>query len=143
MFRVTCQSCGKELHIPAQFAGSTAECNYCGKSLQVPKNDPKGDVRSQATGSGYECPRCGRAVERGSAATRTAVGFAGGVIASLLYAAFGSFHCAQCGEIPRSEFPAEVQAQMTRGSAALIVVALLVFALVIGMIILVGSYLRE
>jgi hypothetical protein len=60
-------------------------------------------------------------VQRG---TSTTAGIAGGAIGALLYSAFGSFQCKQCGPIPRSEFPSEVRRQMTMGSVGIVVGAL-------------------
>jgi hypothetical protein len=45
----------------------------------------------------------------------------------LLFAAFSSFQCGQCGPIPRSEFPPEVRTEMTVGSVAIVGVAVLLF----------------
>ena len=72
----------------------------------------------------YQCPRCGGAVQRGS--SRTA-GVAGGLVGMLLFAAFSSFQCPQCGPIQKSEFPPDVRAQMTAGSLAMVGVAALLF----------------
>jgi predicted RNA-binding Zn-ribbon protein involved in translation (DUF1610 family) len=72
----------------------------------------------------YQCPRCGGAVQRGSS---TAAGVAGGVVGMLLFAAFSSFQCPQCGPIPKSEFPPSVRAEMTAGSLAMLGVAALLF----------------
>jgi hypothetical protein len=45
---------------------------------------------------------------------------AGGVVGMLIFAAFSSFQCSQCGPIARSEFPAEVRREMTVGSLAMV-----------------------
>jgi hypothetical protein len=49
----------------------------------------------------------------------------------LIYTAFSGFHCQRCGEIAKSEFPPEVQRQMTRGSIAWAAIAAVAIALVI------------
>jgi hypothetical protein len=73
----------------------------------------------------YQCPRCGQNVER---ASNPGAAVAGGLVGALLYGAFGSFQCRQCGPIAKEEFPPEVQEKMWVGSAAMIAgaVALLV-----------------
>jgi len=54
----------------------------------------------------------------------------------LLYSAFGSFQCKECGPIAKREFAADVQRQMTVGSVGLVVVALVLFIAVIALLIL-------
>jgi hypothetical protein len=81
---------------------------------------------------GYACPRCGGSVQR---ATSNTAGVAAGLVGMLFYAAFGSFQCQKCGQIPRSEFPPEMQAKMMRGSIILVVVALALSAFVIWLIV--------
>ncbi len=63
----------------------------------------------------YQCPGCGQPVRRGY--SRTAQHTAG-LIGALFYAAFGSFQCAKCGTVARSEFPAEVRTRMATGIVA-------------------------
>lgn len=65
----------------------------------------------------YQCPRCGGPVQRGSS---TAARVAGGVVGMLVFAAFSSFQCPQCGPIAKSEFPPEVRREMTVGSLAMV-----------------------
>ena len=66
----------------------------------------------------YSCPRCLGVVQRGTSAT---AGVAGGALGALLYSAFGSFQCKECGPIAKREFAADVQRQMTVGSVGLVV----------------------
>jgi len=76
----------------------------------------------------YVCPRCGGKVSRGYSrgAQMTA-----GLVGAAFYAAFGPFQCVKCGRIPKSEFPADVQARMVRGTGLLILAGLAALALVI------------
>jgi len=80
----------------------------------------------------YKCPRCGGPVERGRS---SGAAFAGGLVGSLIYSAFGGFECRSCGKIPKREFPPEVQSQMTVGSLMMVGGALLAAVLVIGLIV--------
>src|SRR6266702_2656576 len=89
----------------------------------------RGDTLYRAsTSMAYQCPRCGQPVRRGY--TRTAQHTAG-LIGALFYAAFGSFQCAKCGTVARSEFPAEVRTRMATGS----------FFMAFGGIVLIGFVL--
>lgn len=81
----------------------------------------------------YHCPRCGQPVRRGAS---PAAGLAGGAIGALLYAAFGSFQCKDCGPIPRSEFPPDVQTKMTRGTLGLVAVAVVLVVVVVCLLVL-------
>jgi len=65
----------------------------------------------------YQCPRCGQAVRRGYSKTAQ---HTAGLIGALFYAAFGSFQCAKCGAVARSEFPAEVRTKMATGSVLMV-----------------------
>ncbi len=80
----------------------------------------------------YKCPRCGETVQRGSS---SAAGVAGGAVGALLYSAFGSLQCNQCGPIPRREFPPDVQRQMTLGSLTIVLVALVLLIAAIALLI--------
>jgi hypothetical protein len=84
----------------------------------------------------YQCPRCGGPVQRGSSTT---AGMAGGLVGSLLYAAFGSFRCQKCGPIATKEFPTEVRQKMAIGSLAMIGGAILILGLVVFLIIAVNK----
>ena len=44
----------------------------------------------------YECPRCGQPVKRGFSKSAH---ITGGVVGSILYAAFGGFEYIKCGRI--------------------------------------------
>ena len=79
----------------------------------------------------YKCPRCGKPVHRASG---RGAQYAGGIMGSLFYAAFGSFRCPDCGKIPRSEFPPNVRRRMLLGTLLLVIPA---FALLIVLISLV------
>jgi len=46
---------------------------------------------------------------------------AAGLVGALFYAAFGAMQCKQCGKIPRSEFPSEVQAKLALSTATMII----------------------
>ncbi len=81
----------------------------------------------------YQCPRCGKAVRRG---TSTGAGVAGGAVGAMLYAAFGPFQCPDCGTIPRKEFPPEVRRQMNLGSFALVASAVILLIVAIVVIVL-------
>jgi hypothetical protein len=80
----------------------------------------------------YQCPRCGEPVERGQS---SGAAFAGGLVGSLIYSAFGGFECPSCGKIPKHEFPPEVQTQMTKGSVMMVGGALVLVAVVIGLLV--------
>jgi len=80
----------------------------------------------------YKCPRCGEPVKRGSSSAATV---AGGAVGALLYSAFGSFQCKKCGPIRKREFSADVQRQITLGSATIVVVALGVVIAAIALLI--------
>jgi hypothetical protein len=80
----------------------------------------------------YKCPRCGESVQRGTSAT---AGVAGGAVGALLYSAFGSFQCKECGAIPKSEFSPDIQRQMTLGSLAIVGIAVALLAAVIALLI--------
>jgi hypothetical protein len=84
----------------------------------------------------YSCPRCSKPVQRGRS---TAAGFVGGLAGMLIYSAFGSFQCANCGKIPMKEFPPEVRTRARTNSVALIVGALLLLGFVIVMQVLLRS----
>ncbi|MGV3605286.1 MAG: hypothetical protein ACO1RA_02690 [Planctomycetaceae bacterium] len=71
----------------------------------------------------YKCPRCGDKVER-TASTVGAATF--GLVGALIASAFGPLKCKQCGTVSKSEFPPDVQSQMTRGTIGLIATAVLV-----------------
>jgi hypothetical protein len=75
-------------------------------------------------------------VQRGSNA---GVAVAGGLIGALIYSAFGSFQCKQCGAIPRSEFPPEVRQKMMTGSVMLIVGAVGALLLLIVLLVFLAS----
>ena len=84
----------------------------------------------------YECPRCGKPVQRRT--SRTA-GVAGGAVGALIASAFAGFECPACGKIPKSEFPPEVRSKMRRGSCIMVLVAALILAAVIGILIAVNQ----
>jgi len=84
----------------------------------------------------YQCPRCGQNVSRASS-TQAAV--AGGLVGSLLYGAFGSFECRQCGSIAEEEFPPEVRKQMMVGSICMVAGAVALFAIVVVVLIALNS----
>lgn len=81
----------------------------------------------------YKCPRCGNSVQRGAS---TAAGATGGAVGALIYSAFGSFQCKECGPIPKREFPPDVQRQMTIGSVTMVGVAILLLIAVIVILVL-------
>jgi predicted RNA-binding Zn-ribbon protein involved in translation (DUF1610 family) len=85
----------------------------------------------------YKCPRCGEAVQRGSSA---AAGVAGGAVGALLYSAFSSFQCKKCGPINKSEFPPEVQREMTTGSVGIVVTAVVVLVVALGLLVVLASW---
>jgi uncharacterized paraquat-inducible protein A len=122
------------MEIPDQFAGAKADCNSCGRSFTVPVS-----IKKDTPVSSYVCPRCGRPVQRGSSATSTAAGFAGGLLGMLIYAAFGNFHCGVCGEIPKHEFPPDVQWRMTLGTIGYLLAAVVVLGALITIIVLLQS----
>jgi hypothetical protein len=55
----------------------------------------------------------------------------------MLASAFGSFHCKQCGQIPRSEFSPADRQKMLIGSLLLVVGAIALLVAVIVVIILI------
>lgn len=82
----------------------------------------------------YSCPRCGESVKRG---TSTTAGLAGGAVGALLYSAFGPFQCKNCGQIPKREFPADVQQRMALGSVAMVATAVgLLIAVIVLLVVL-------
>jgi len=84
----------------------------------------------------YTCPRCGQNVAR---ASNTSAAVAGGLVGALIYGAFGSFECGQCGPIPKEEFPPEVQSKMTAGSAAMIAGAVVLLVIAVFVIAAINS----
>jgi hypothetical protein len=62
-----------------------------------------------------------------------------GLVGMLLFAAFSSFQCGQCGSISRSEFPAAVRTEMTVGSLAIGAVAILLFVGVLYLLMVLQS----
>ena len=80
----------------------------------------------------YQCPRCGGFVQRGSSKT---AGVAAGLVGQMIFAAFGSFQCRNCGPIAMDEFPTHVQNRMTLGSIVLVITATALFAGVIMLLI--------
>jgi hypothetical protein len=76
----------------------------------------------------YECPRCGQPVRRGYSSTAQ---HAAGLIGALFYAAFGSFQCAKCGTVARSEFPSNVRGKMATGSFVMVVGAIALIGVVV------------
>lgn len=81
----------------------------------------------------YKCPRCGEDVSRGYSASAQS---SAGLFGALFYAAFGAFGCKNCGKLPRSEFPGNVQAKMALGSLMIVLVAI---AIAIGGIALLAN----
>lgn len=80
----------------------------------------------------HKCPRCGQPVKRGF--SRSAH-ITGGIVGSILYAAFGGFECIKCGRIERNEFSEEVRQKMTyvtwllvAGAVAVAIGGLLLYA---------------
>jgi uncharacterized membrane protein len=59
-----------------------------------------------------------------------------GLVGALFYAAFGAFECTQCGKIPRSEFPPDVQRRMSIGTLLL---ALAAAGIAVGVLVLMAS----
>lgn len=84
----------------------------------------------------YQCPRCGQEVQRGSSAMPVLLG---GVVGAVLFSAFGSFECWQCGKISKQEFPPSVRAQITTNAVVLIGGAVALAVVVIGLIALIGA----
>ncbi|MCI0358601.1 MAG: hypothetical protein L0211_08965 [Planctomycetaceae bacterium] len=84
----------------------------------------------------YQCPRCGQNVERASS---PGAAVAGGLVGALIYGAFGSFRCCQCGPIAKEEFPPEVQSKMTAGSAGMIAVAVVIFVIACFILVAINS----
>jgi len=84
----------------------------------------------------YQCPRCGQNVSRASS---TQAALAGGLVGSLLYGAFGSFECRQCGSISEEEFPPEVRRKMMFGSIGMMAVAVTLLAIVVVVLIALNS----
>ena len=76
----------------------------------------------------YQCPRCGQEVEQNS--NRLAL-VLGGVVGAMLFSAFASYNCWQCGPIAKEEFPAEVRSKMAVGSVVLVVGAVVLAAVVV------------
>ena len=58
-----------------------------------------------------------------------------GLVGAMFYAAFGSFHCQECGKIPRSEFSAADRTSMLLGSLALVIGAILLVIVVIWLVV--------
>jgi hypothetical protein len=84
---------------------------------QRPAAQPAPRPVRKAMRGGYSCPRCGGLVQRGTRSN--AAGAAGGLAGALFALAFGSFYCATCGPIPKSEFPVAVQRRMMLNSVFL------------------------
>ncbi len=84
----------------------------------------------------YPCPRCGQEVEQNS--NRLAM-VLGGVVGAMLFSAFASYNCWQCGPISRDEFPPEVRSKMAVGSVALVVAAVMLVVVVIAVITAIGA----
>ena len=81
----------------------------------------------------YNCPKCGKAVQRGySGGAQAAAGLAG----ALFYAAFGAFECKSCGKIARKEFSSGDRKKMLLGSVLLVIAAT---AVIIGLIALLAN----
>jgi hypothetical protein len=91
--------------------------------------------RPRPAGLGYACPRCGGLAQRGAASS--AAGAMGGLAGALAGLAFGSFHCATCGPIPRREFPAAIRWRMALNSALLVLAAVLCVAAAVTLAVLV------
>jgi DNA-directed RNA polymerase subunit RPC12/RpoP len=84
----------------------------------------------------YQCPRCGQEVEQNS--NRLAL-VLGGVVGAMLFSAFASYNCWQCGPIAKEEFPAEVRSKMAVGTVALVVGAVVLAGLAILLIAAIGA----
>ena len=84
----------------------------------------------------YECPRCGKAVQRGSSTT---AGVAGGLVGALVFAAFASFQCESCGKIPMKEFPPEVRSKARLSSLAMVAGAIVLLILLISLLVYLKS----
>lgn len=80
----------------------------------------------------YTCPTCGNALTRQS---NNAAGATGGLVGVLLSIAFASYHCAQHGQIARSQFPGEVRTKMMLNTLLLIGAAVVLLIVVIGIIV--------
>jgi predicted RNA-binding Zn-ribbon protein involved in translation (DUF1610 family) len=76
----------------------------------------------------YNCPRCGEPVKRKGSNVAAA---AGGAVGALLGSAFGSFECANCGKIPRKEFPPEARRKMVLSSVLMVVGAIALLIVVV------------
>jgi DNA-directed RNA polymerase subunit RPC12/RpoP len=70
----------------------------------------------------YQCPRCGKPVERRHHTTA-------GLVSALLHLALGRLQCESCGTIPLDEFPAETRSRITLHSTLLIISAAAVVVL--------------
>lgn len=84
----------------------------------------------------YACPRCGGKVSR---QTSTAGRAMGGIAGLLIGMAIGGFSCGACGAIPKSEFPEDVQSQMTMGSVGLVGGAIVLIVVVVGVLVAINS----
>ena len=84
----------------------------------------------------YKCPRCQEPVRR---ADGGAVSKQFGLVGALIGAAAAGFECVKCGPIPKNEFPPDVRSEMARGSATMVVIALVVFAAVIALLVALNS----
>lgn len=80
----------------------------------------------------YHCPRCGHPIKRSSS---HAAAIIGGMVGSMIASAFGPFECQDCGTISTSEFPPDVQKQITMGSIGLVAGALALAATVLSLLI--------
>lgn len=58
-----------------------------------------------------------------------------GLVGALMGMAMGGFECPSCGPVAKSDFPAEVQSQMSTNSAVMVIGALVLFAAVIALIV--------
>jgi hypothetical protein len=83
----------------------------------------------------YSCPTCGNALTRQS---NNAAGAAGGLVGVLLSFAFASYHCAQHGQIARSQFPAEVRSKMLINTLLLTFAAVAVLVLLVAILVAVN-----
>jgi hypothetical protein len=62
-----------------------------------------------------------------------------GLVGALVGMAFSGFECAKCGPIQKSEFPPDVRSEMGRGSAFMVVIAMVVLAGVVALLVALSS----
>lgn len=84
----------------------------------------------------YQCPRCGKPVERSSSAMAAG---AGGAVGALMYSAFASFRCKVCGPLKKSEFPPEVRQTMLLGTLGIVVGAIVLLVVAFALLILINK----